>query len=323
MGGLTSLARCPSVAGSSPEKDNVTMSLDTPKSYAWLSIAAALATIALKGIAWLITGSVGLLSDALESVVNLAGAAMALAMLTVAERPADAGHSFGHGKAEYFSSGFEGLLILLAAMAIAVAAIQRLVYPKELEQIGPGLIVSVAASLINLVVARILVLGGRRHRSITLEADAHHLLTDVWTSLGVILGVGGVALTGWLWLDPVLALLVASNIVWVAWQLLRRSTAGLMDSSLPADQCAKVLAVLDRYRATGIDYHALRTREAGARRFVSLHVLVPGAWTIAHSHRMVEDLEREIRDALPHASVFTHLEPIEDPASLDDISLDR
>lgn len=299
------------------------MSLDSPKSYAWLSIVAALVTIALKGVAWLITGSVGLLSDALESVVNLAGAAMALAMLTVAERPADAGHSFGHGKAEYFSSGFEGMLILLAAMAIAVAAIERLVYPKELEQIGPGLIVSAAASLINLVVARILLLAGRRHRSITLEADAHHLLTDVWTSLGVILGVSGVAVTGWLWLDPVLALLVASNIVWVACQLLRRSTAGLMDSSLPADQYAKVIAVLDRYRALGIDYHALRTREAGARRFISVHVLVPGLWTIAESHRIAEDLEREIRDALPHASVFTHLEPIEDPTSLDDITLDR
>ncbi len=299
------------------------MSLDSPKSYAWLSIATALATIALKGIAWLITGSVGLLSDALESVVNLAGAAMALAMLTIAERPADAGHTFGHGKAEYFSSGFEGLLILLAAVAIAVAAIERLVFPKELEQIGYGLLVPVAASLINLVVAGILLFAGRRHRSITLEADAHHLLTDVWTSLGVILGVGGVAVTGWLWLDPVLALLVATNIVWVAWQLLRRSTAGLMDSSLPADQYAKVIAVLDRYRALGIDYHALRTREAGARRFISLHVLVPGAWTIAESHRMAEDLEREIRDALPHASVFTHLEPIEDPTSLDDIALDR
>lgn len=216
-----------------------------------------------------------------------------------------------------------GALWVLAAVAIAVAAIERLVFPKELEQIGYGLLVSVAASLINLVVARILLFAGRRHRSITLEADAHHLLTDVWTSLGVILGVGGVAVTGWLWLDPVLALLVATNIVWVAWQLLRRSTAGLMDSSLPADQYAKVIAVLDRYRALGIDYHALRTREAGARRFISLHVLVPGAWTIAESHRMAEDLEREIRDALPHASVFTHLEPIEDPTSLDDIALDR
>lgn len=299
------------------------MTVSSLKSYAWLSIAAALATIALKGVAWLLTGSIGLLSDALESVVNLAGAAMALAMLAVAERPADEGHSFGHGKAEYFSSGFEGLLILLAAAAIAVAAIERLVSPRELEQIGLGLIVSVLASMINLVVGRILLLAGRRHRSITLEADAQHLLTDVWTSVGVILGVAGVALTGWLWLDPVLALLVASNIVWTAWRLLQRSTAGLMDGSLPTEQHAKVLAILDRFRALGIDFHALRTRESGARSFISLHVLVPGEWTITRGHQLVENLEREICRELPHASVLTHLEPLGDPASDDDAGLDR
>lgn len=293
------------------------------KPYAWLSIATALATLALKCIAWLITGSVGLLSDALESIVNLAGATMALAMLSIAERPADEGHAFGHGKAEYFSSAFEGLLILLAAAAIAVAAIDRLAHPKALEQIGIGLIVSLLASLINLVVGRVLLLAGRRHRSITLEADAHHLLTDVWTSAGVILGVAGVAFTGWLWLDPALALLVAINIVWTAWRLLQRSATGLMDGSLPPEQHALLLTILERYRVLGIDYHALRTRESGARRFISLHVLVPGAWTIARGHQLVEDLEREIRQVLPQASVFTHLEPLDDPASQDDISLDR
>jgi cation diffusion facilitator family transporter len=198
-----SVARCLRMARWSLADDNAHMkNAHSLKSYAWLSIAAALATLALKGVAWLLTGSVGLLSDALESVVNLAGAAMALAMLTVAERPADEGHAFGHGKAEYFSSGFEGLLILIAAAAIAIAAIERLLHPQELEQIGVGLMVSVLASLINLVVGRILLLAGRRQRSITLEADAHHLLTDVWTSAGVILGVAGVAATGWLWLDP-------------------------------------------------------------------------------------------------------------------------
>jgi cation diffusion facilitator family transporter len=293
------------------------------KRYAWLSIAAALATIALKTIAWLMTGSVGLLSDALESAVNLAGAMMALAMLTLAERPADEGHAFGHGKAEYFSSGFEGLLILLAAGAIVIAAIDRLLQPQPLEQIGIGLLVSLLASLINLAVGRILLIAGRRQRSIIIEADGQHLLTDVWTSAGVILGVGAVAVTGWLWLDPLLALLVASNIVWTAWRLLQRSASGLMDASLPAEEHARVLAVLDAYRARGIDFHALRTRESGMRRFVSLHVLVPGVWTIARGHQLVEELESEIRQALPHASVFTHLEPIEEAVSQEDISLDR
>lgn len=269
------------------------------------------------------TGSVGLLSDALESAVNLAGAMMALAMLTLAERPADEGHAFGHGKAEYFSSGFEGLLILLAAGAIVIAAIDRLLQPQPLEQIGIGLLVSLLASLINLAVGRILLIAGRRQRSIIIEADGQHLLTDVWTSAGVILGVGAVAVTGWLWLDPLLALLVASNIVWTAWRLLQRSASGLMDASLPAEEHARVLAVLDAYRARGIDFHALRTRESGMRRFVSLHVLVPGVWTIARGHQLVEELESEIRQALPHASVFTHLEPIEEAVSQEDISLDR
>ncbi|SBT08173.1 conserved membrane hypothetical protein [Candidatus Accumulibacter aalborgensis] len=301
------------------------MPMQTPslKPYAWLSIGAALATIALKGIAWKMTGSVGLLSDALESLVNLAGAVMALAMLAIAEQPADDGHSFGHGKAEYFSSGFEGLLILCAAGAIAVAGVDRLFNPAPLEQLGPGLAVSLAATLINLVVGLVLLFAGRRHRSITLEADAHHLLTDVWTSAGVIAGLGGVSLTGWLWLDPTVALLVAGNIVWTGWRLLQRSAAGLMDGSLPATEHGLVIAVLDRYRQQGIEFHALRSRESGSRSFVSLHVLVPGDWTVARGHQLAEELEREIRDVLPHASVFTHLEPVEDPISQEDISLDR
>ncbi|MFC5302049.1 cation diffusion facilitator family transporter [Azospira restricta] len=293
------------------------------KRFAWLSIAAALATIALKTAAWWLTGSVGLLSDALESGVNLAGALMALAMLTVAAQPPDDEHAFGHGKAEYFASGFEGFLILAAAVGIAVAAIERLLHPQPLEQIGAGLVVSVLASLINLGAARILLAAGREHRSITLEADAHHLLTDVWTSAGVVVGVGAVALTGWLWLDPLLALLVAANIVWTGWQLLQRSAAGLMDVALPPEQHAAVVAVLDRYRAQGIDYHALRTRQAGARCFVTMHVLVPGAWSVQQGHDLLEEIEAEVRAAVPHASVLTHLEPLEDPVSGHDIELDR
>ncbi len=293
------------------------------KRYAWLSIAAALATIALKTVAWWLTGSVGLLSDALESGVNLAGALMALAMLTVAAQPPDDDHAYGHGKAEYFASGFEGFLILAAAVGIGVAAVERLLHPQPIEQVGIGLAVSVLASLINLGTARVLLAAGREHRSITLEADAHHLMTDVWTSAGVLVGVVAVALTGWLWLDPLLALLVAANIVWTGWQLLRRSTAGLMDVALPPEQHAAVVAVLDGYRAQGIDYHALRSRQAGARCFVTVHVLVPGAWSVQRGHDLLEEIEADIRRTIPHASVLTHLEPIEDPVSGHDIELDR
>lgn len=304
-------------------RHNVGMVPPSLKRFAWLSIAAALATIALKTAAWWLTGSVGLLSDALESGVNLAGALMALAMLTVAAQPPDDEHAFGHGKAEYFASGFEGFLILAAAIGIAAAAIDRLLHPQPLEQIGVGLVVSVLASLINLGTARVLLAAGREHRSITLEADARHLMTDVWTSAGVVVGVGAVALTGWLWLDPLLALLVAANIVWTGWQLLRRSTAGLMDVALPPEQHAAVVAVLDGYRAQGVDYHALRTRQAGARCFVTVHVLVPGAWSVQRGHDLLEEIEADIRRAVPHASVLTHLEPLEDPVSGHDIELDR
>jgi cation diffusion facilitator family transporter len=293
------------------------------KHYAWLSIGAALATIVLKGAAWWMTGSVGLLSDALESLVNLAGAMMALAMITVAEQPADDDHTYGHGKAEYFSAGFEGLLILFAAVGIGVAAVERLLHPQPLERLGVGLAVSVVATAVNFLTARVLLAAGRRHRSLALEADAHHLLTDVWTSVGVVVGVGAVALSGWLWLDPALALLVAANIVWTGSTLLYRSTQGLMDVALPAAEHALLLAVLTRYREQGIDYHALRTRESGARRFVELHLLVPGEWTIQRGHELAERLERDIRQALPQTTVLTHLEPSDDPVSQDDIALDR
>jgi cation diffusion facilitator family transporter len=291
--------------------------------YAWLSIAAALATIVLKTVAWWLTGSVGLLSDALESLVNLAGALMALAMLTVAAMPEDDDHHFGHGKAEYFSSAFEGLLIIVAALAIGYAAVERLLHPRALEELGIGLAVSVLAALVNLVVARVLLAAGREYHSITLEADSHHLMTDVWTSVGVIAAVGAVALTGWNWLDPVIALLVAANIVRTGWLLLRRSTAGLMDAALPEAQRQAIESVLQDYRADGLDFHALLTRQAGARAFVSLHVLVPGAWTVQQGHDWLERIEADIRAVVPNAHVLTHLEPIEDPLSAADRHLDR
>lgn len=291
--------------------------------YAWLSIAAAIATILLKGTAWWMTGSVGMLSDAIESFVNLAAAMMALWILTVAATPADDRHAFGHSKAEYFSSAFEGLLIVVAAITIIWAAVDRLWNPQPLESVGIGLAVSVVASIVNFLVARTLLKVGREEHSIVLEADAHHLMTDVWTSGGVLVGVGLVWITGWLWLDPVIAILVALNIVWTGWQLMHRSAEGLMDVSLPPEKIAAIEAVLNTYREQGLDFHALRTRQAGSRAFVSLHVLVPGEWTVQQGHDWAERIERDIRKAVPRVNAITHLEPLEDPVSMLDQDLDR
>jgi cation diffusion facilitator family transporter len=291
--------------------------------YAWLSAAAAVLTIALKAAAYWLTGSVGLLSDAMESLVNLAGALMALAMLTVAARPADEDHAYGHSKAEYFSSVLEGMLILLAAVSIAVAATRRLIEPRPLEQLGLGLAVSVVASGVNLAVALVLLRAGKRHGSISLESNAHHLLTDVWTSVGVVLGVGAVALTGWSRLDPIVALLVAANIVRTGVAIMQRSVSGLMDVALPEEQQRAIRGVLQSHLADGIQFHALRSRQSGSRRFVSMHVLVPGEWTVQRGHELLEEIEAQVRAAVPSATVTTHLEPLEDPCSWDDTSLDR
>ena len=301
------------------------MSVGTPnlKRFAWLSIAAAIATIALKTVAYLLTGSVGLLSDAVESLVNLVGAIMALSMLTVAARPEDDDHAYGHSKAEYFSSGVEGTLILIAALSIGAAAAQRLLAPQPIEQVGAGLAVSVVASAINLAVALVLLRAGRLHHSITLEANAQHLLTDVWTSVGVIVGVGAVVATGWLRLDPIVAMLVAANIVWTGSRIVRKSVLGLMDTALPAGELTAVRAALDGRLKEGVEYHALRTRQSGARRFVSFHVLVPGEWTVHRGHALLEDIEAKIRATVPNVTVFTHLESLDDPASWDDVYLDR
>jgi cation diffusion facilitator family transporter len=291
--------------------------------FAWLSVTAAVATIGLKAAAYFLTGSVGLLSDALESFVNLVGALMALTMLTIAARPADENHAYGHGKAEYFSSGVEGTLILIAAASIAVAAVPRLITPQPIEQVGLGLGVSIVASVINLGVAQVLIRAGRRHDSITLEANAQHLMSDVWTSAGVVLGVGAVALTGWQRLDPIIALLVAANIVWSGVRIVRASVLGLMDTALPEEEQAVVRDVLERHVEEGLQYHALRTRRAGRRRFVSFHVLVPGYWSIQRGHDLLDHIEADIRQALPNVTVFTHLEPLHDPASWEDVTLDR
>lgn len=291
--------------------------------YAWLSVGAALATIVLKALAWWLTGSVGLLSDAIESTVNLAGALMALAMLSIAARPPDAGHRHGHGKAEYFSSAFEGLLIFAAAVGIAYVAIHRLFDPRPLEAVGMGLAVNIVASAINLWTARTLMAAARQARSIALEADARHLMADVWTSGGVVVGVALAWTTGWLWLDPAIALAVAVNVLWTGWKLMRRSTEGLMDASLPGEEVARIESVLERYRAQGLGFHALRTRQAGTRAFITLHMLVPGRWTVQQAHDCSERLESELRAVVAHANITTHVEPLEDPVSQLDRELDR
>ncbi|MDR1888202.1 MAG: cation diffusion facilitator family transporter [Zoogloeaceae bacterium] len=301
----------------------MTSSSPNLKPYAWLSIAAAVATIALKTWAWKLTGSVGLLSDALESLVNLAGAVMALWMLTLAAQPADDNHAYGHSKAEYFASGFEGVLILIAALCIGVAGIERLLHPRALDAVGIGLAVSVVASVVNFATARVLWAAGKKYHAIALEADARHLMTDVWTSAGIIIGVAAVGVTGWLRLDALLALLVAVYIAWTGIRLIYRSASGLMDAALPPEEQAKIEAVLDTYRRQGIGFHALLTREAGARVFVSVHVLVPGVWTVQRGHDCVEAIEAAIRREIPRAHVLTHLEPSEDPVSQEDLNLDR
>lgn len=292
--------------------------------FAWLSIGAAITTIVLKTGAYLLTDSVGLLSDAIESLVNLAGAIMALVMLTIAARPADESHVYGHSKAEYFASVTEGLLILGAAIAIISAAVSRLLHPRGLEQLGLGLAVSVAASAVNFIVARILLREGKNRNSITLEADSRHLMTDVWTSVGVISGVAIAGSTGWQILDPIIAILVALNIIWTGFQLVNRSISGLMDAALPVQEQNLIKDVMERYRGKGVNFHALRTRQAAARRFVSVHMLVPGEWTVHDAHHVAEDFEADIRATLGGVvTVFTHMEPVEDELSMEDIFLDR
>lgn len=291
--------------------------------YAILSIAAAVVTICLKFGAYLLTGSVGLFSDAAESVVNLGAAFAVLWALTLAARPPDEEHTFGHNKAEYFSSGLESALIVIAAIWIGVTAWGRLLEPQPLENVGIGLSITLVAAAINGGTALIILRAGRRLRSITLRADAQHLLTDVWTSLGVVFGVFMAQLTGWLALDPIVALIVAANILWTGVRLLSDTANGLLDRALPDEDQQKISEVLARYENEGIQFHAVRTRAAGQRRFVSAHVLVPGRWSVQQGHDLIERLEEELGEALPGSTFFMHLEPAEDPASFADQDLDR
>ncbi len=294
------------------------MSGRSPTFYILFSVATSVLTMALKSAAYFLTGSVGLLSDALESGVNLAAALVALATLSYAHSGEDEDHNFGHEKAEYFSSGIEGSLIFVAAAAIIWSAIPRLMEPRPLEQVGMGLALSVLAAGANLLCGWFLLKGAREHRSITLEADAHHLLADVWTTAGVIAGVAVVYFTGWLVLDPLIAIAVALQILWTGWSLIRRSFDGLMDRAIPEDERAAVVAVLERLKKKGGDYHRLRTRAAGKKSFVDVHILLPGTMSVHEAHDIAHGIEEEIGAAVPHAEVLTHLESLEDPRSWDD-----
>ncbi len=300
--------------------------------YGWLSIFAAISTIALKSYAYWLTDSVGLLSDALESVINLVAAIIMLIVLYIAAKPPDEKHPYGHEKVEYFSSGAEGVMILLAAVSIIITAWGRLKHPQPLQQLDIGIAISVLASVINLIVAFILIKVGKRRNSITLESDGKHLMTDVWTTVGILIGIGAIlvansfeeslivakqlGLNGWEIFDPIIAMIVALNIVWTGLQLLRRTFSGLMDAALIPTEQVQIIEILEQFVSlNGIAYHALRTRYAGARRFMSVHVLVPGDWTVQQGHDLVELIEQHITTIFDNIDIDTHLEPIEDPVS--------
>lgn len=286
--------------------------------YLKLSVAVALVTITLKTAAWWWTGSVSLAADALESLVNLAGALFALAMVTIAARPPDADHPYGHHKAEYFSSGFEGVLILAAGLGIAWAALQRMLDPQPVEAIGLGVALAVLSSALNGGLAWAMLKKARQHRSAALEADARHLFTDVWTSAGVVLGLLGVLLTGWLWLDPLLALLVAGNILREGYRLVRDSSAGLMDEALDAEVQTRIRQVLDGFADETIRFDHLASRAAGQRRFVDLHMHLPPAWTLGRAADLRNAVEQALMAAVPGLRASIQLLPLDVEAHFDD-----
>lgn len=290
----------------------------TPLKYIWISIAASVITISLKSAAYFLTGSVGLLSDAMESFINLAAAVMALVMLIIAMRPPDREHPFGHHKAEYFSSVTEGIMILLAAIAIGVTATERLLHPLPVQQLGTGLLISTGASLVNLFVGLMLVRAGKKQRSIILEADGKHLLTDVWTTAGVLSALFVVKISGWLILDPLIAILVACNIIYTGIRLIMRSVSGLMDSAMSEKEQATIREILDSSCTEGMKYHSLYTRSAASKNFIFFHLLIPGNWEIIHGHQVTKQIETEIKNALPGSEVFIHMEPLNDPDAFDD-----
>lgn len=302
------------------------MKKDSLKKFMYLSILAALITIVLKFYAYYMTKSMGLFSDALESFVNLFAAIVALIVIHISEQPADEGHAYGHTKAEYFSSAIEGGLIVVAAFSIIYSAVPRLLHPQPLENVSIGLLVSLGASLINLSVSLVLIRNGKKKHSLVLEADGKHLMTDVFTSVGVIIAILLVKLLGekFIILDPIIAILVALNIIWTGFVLLRRSANGLMDAAIPEEEQKKISDYLDTFKSKQIAYHSLMTRQAGQRKFISMHLLVPGAWSVKKGHDFCEEIEEHIESMFNvPVTVSTHLEPVEDPISMNDIGIDR
>jgi cation diffusion facilitator family transporter len=291
--------------------------------FAWLSIGTAVLTIALKVLAYYLTDSVGLLSDAIESGVNLIAAVFALIVLTVAAQPPDEEHHFGHDKVEYFSGGVEGTLILVVAVTIAYSAVERLLDPQPLEQLDVGLILSVLAGILNFIVGRVLLQAGKKYRSITLEADANHLMADVRTTIGVLVGLVAVWISGWYFLDPLIALIVTAQIIWAGIRLVRKSVLGLMDTALPPEEVQQITDLIEKHAHRGVYFHALRTRQSGAQRFMTVHIQVPGSWSVQEGHTLLEEIERDVNQELRPISIVTHLEPLEDPRSWEDMDLNR
>lgn len=292
------------------------------RKYAWLSIATALVTMLLKSGAWAITGSMGLLADAAESLVNLVAAVAALVAVTIAAMPADENHHFGHSKAEYFSAALEGILVVVAAGSIIYLAVDRLLNPRPLDSLGLGLALSIVSAVFNGVVGQVLIRVGRRHRSVALRADGTHLMADVYTSVGVVIGLALVWATGWEWLDPVIAILVGVHILVAGYRLISESTGGLMDASLSPEDNARIQEILDAHTEKGrIEFHSVRTRESAARQFMEMHMLVPGDWTVRRGHDVMEDLIDRINAEFPAMRVTGHLEPISDPRSYEDMHL--
>lgn len=291
--------------------------------YAWLSIVTAVLTIGLKALAYLLTDSVGLLSDAIESGVNLVAAIFALIVLSVAAQPPDEEHHFGHDKVEYFAQGVEGTLILIAAVTIAYSAVQRFVDPRPLEQLDIGLGVSILAGILNFIVARVLLQAGKKYRSVTLDADANHLMADVRTTVGVLFAIVAVWITGWTVLDPLIALIVAVQVIWAGIRLVRESVLGLMDTALPPEEVQQITDLIEKHAHQGVHFHALRTRQSGAQRFMTVHIQVPGNWSVQDGHALLEEIENDVYHALRPISIVTHLEPLEDPRSWEDIDLNR
>jgi cation diffusion facilitator family transporter len=290
----------------------------SPKRYAVYSIGASIVTLVLKFGAWGMTGSVGLLSDATESLVNLTAGVLALTAITIALRPADADHAYGHGKAEYFSSGIEGVLIIVAAFAIAYAAVDRFLSPQDLRHLGPGLLLALVSSAVNFLVARIMLRAADRFDSITLEADARHLLTDVWTSVGLVAGLAVIiVMPQWKILDPIIAVIMAVNIVFTGIGLLKRSVGGLMDDALPENELKLIANAIQSYAGTESSFHGLRTRKSGPKRFIDFHLVVPGSMTVHDSHELCELIEELIHSKLPRAEVTIHVEPLECDTSYD------